>query len=45
MNGRKFIDDYLIHKNIVWNASSVIFRRDYALSIPHDYMNFKGGGD
>ena len=45
MKGNVFIKEYLLQKCVVWNASSVIFRRDYALSIPHDYMNFRGGGD
>lgn len=45
MDGKQFIDDYLRRKCIVWNASSVIFRRDNVFQIPTDYMRFKAAGD
>lgn len=45
MDGKQFIDDYLRRKCIVWNASSVIFRRDNVFQIPKDYMGFKAAGD
>lgn len=45
MDGQQFIDDYLRRKCIVWNASSVIFRRDNVFQIPKDYMGFKAAGD
>ncbi len=45
MDGKLFIDNYLRWKCIVWNASSVIFRRDYVSKIPTDYINYKAAGD
>ncbi len=45
MDGKQFIDDYLRRKCIVWNASSVIFRRDNVFQIPTDYMGFRAAGD
>ena len=45
MDGKQFIDDYLKRKCIVWNASSVIFRRNNVFQIPTNYMRFKAAGD
>jgi len=45
MNGKQFIKKYLIWGNKVWNASSVLFKKDYALSVNPQYKNFRGAGD
>lgn len=45
MDGRQFMDEYLCRRCIVWNASSAIFRREYALQIPPNYMDYKAAGD
>lgn len=45
VDGKSFIKDFLIWGNKVWNASSVLFRRNIALDVKLEYMNFKGAGD
>lgn len=45
MDGKQFIENQLKWKCIVWNASSVIFRREFALTIPDEYTNYKAAGD
>ena len=45
VDGKQFIKDYLSRKCIVWNASSVIFRRTYTFQIPQDYTKYRTAGD
>lgn len=45
MNGITFIKKRLSMINFVANASSVVFKKEIALSIDKDYMNYKGCGD
>lgn len=45
MDGRQFIDKYLIWRCIVWNASSVMFRKEFACQIPPVYKDFRAAGD
>jgi len=44
-DGRSFIKKYLVHKNIVVNASSAVFRKSAFYEIPTDYTEYKGVGD
>ena len=44
-SGIEFIKKHMLYGNAIWNASSAIFRRDYALSINKQYMNFVSAGD
>ncbi len=43
--GSKFIHDTLCYKNIIVNASSVIFRKNKALAINKYYESFRAVGD
>lgn len=43
--GRDFIEQKLIWGNCVVNASAVIFKKEKALSISKEFMNYKGAGD
>lgn len=45
MTGHDFIKEYMIHDNIVANASSAIFSRQAALSVDRQYMSMRGEGD
>ena len=45
MTGHDFIKEYMIHSNIVANASSAIFNRQAALSVDRKYMSMRGEGD
>lgn len=45
MTGHDFIKEYMIHSNIVANASSAIFNRHAALSVDRKYMSMRGEGD
>lgn len=45
MGGIEFIKRYLILKNFVVNASSVVFRKSAFFSISLDYTEYKGCGD
>jgi glycosyltransferase involved in cell wall biosynthesis len=44
-DGKDFNRKFMIWGNKVFNASSVVFRRDFALSIDKQYMNYRGAGD
>lgn len=45
-DGISFIREKLLCSNFyVTNASSVVFRKNVALSLPHSYMNYKAAGD
>lgn len=45
-DGKTFICEKLLCSNFyVTNASSVVFRKDVALRLPHDYMSYKAAGD
>ena len=43
--GREFLKDCLLYGTTICNASMAIFRKEVALSIPTDYINFKAAGD
>ena len=45
MPGKAFISEYMISKNVVANASSVIFNRAAAMSVDKQYMTMRGEGD
>ena len=45
MDGKDFIRRYMIHENIIANASSAIFDRQTALQIDSQYQKMKGEGD
>lgn len=45
MSGNNFLYSYLWYKNIVWNASSALFNRKIALTIPKEYIKYRGAGD
>lgn len=44
-SGKEFIHDYLYQDNVVYNASSALFKKDVALEIDKQYIRFKGSGD
>jgi len=43
--GVKFIKKYMLSHNSVWNASAVVFRKEFALCADNQFMNFKAAGD
>lgn len=43
--GTEFISNYLSRGGAIANASSAIFKKDTALNLPKNYMDFKGAGD
>ena len=43
--GSLFIKQYLLWRNYVVNASSVLFRKSVALQVDKSYQSFKGSGD
>ena len=43
--GTDFIHDYMSVGNGIVNASAVLFRKQMTMSIPTDYMAYKGAGD
>lgn len=45
LNGIDFIKRYMGHCNSIWNASSVLFRKETAKSLNKQYENYKGAGD
>ncbi len=45
LDGHSFIQQYLVYKNVVCNASGAIFSKEAALRIDDSYMTFKGSGD
>ena len=45
MNGRTFIAKHLSYDNYIYNASSVLFKKDIALAIDRKYENFRASGD
>ena len=45
MNGMEFCRKYLYCGNIILNASSVLFKKDFAQKLDKRYMKYKGGGD
>lgn len=44
-DGVNFIINYMIVENVIWNASAVVFRKDYALNSDKSYMNYIAAGD
>jgi glycosyltransferase involved in cell wall biosynthesis len=44
-DGKNFNRKFMIWGNKVFNASSVVFRKDFALSVDKQYMNYRGAGD
>lgn len=45
ISGITFIKRYLSRDNIIYNASSVIFKKNALYSIDKDYMKYKASGD
>lgn len=45
LQGKDFIRRYMCCENPVYNASSAIFKKDAALRIDRQYMDYKGAGD
>lgn len=45
MDGHRFIRQYLVDSNSIENASSVIFKRDVAMSLTDEYTSYRGAGD
>lgn len=45
LSGTDYIRKYLSVENLMRNASSGIFRKDAALSISNEYINYKAAGD
>ena len=45
LKGLDFIRRYMCCENPVYNASSAIFKKDAALRIDRQYMDYKGAGD
>lgn len=43
--GQNFIKEYLCIGNIIFNASSALFRKDVALKLNTQYTQYKGSGD
>lgn len=43
--GHQFIKERMLIYNSVCNASSAVFRKEYAISISKDYQQFKASGD
>lgn len=43
--GKEFVKRHMKFGNYVYNASSVVFRKDVLNKIPLDYCNYKGCGD
>ena len=43
--GKEFLHNYLIWRNVILNASSVLFNKKTAYEVNKQYMNFKGAGD
>lgn len=44
-NGRDFITDFLSYKNIIVNASSVVFKREKFMTLPKLYRKMRLAGD
>ena len=45
LKGKSFIRRYMCCENPVYNASSAIFKKDAALRLDKQYMEYKGAGD
>lgn len=45
MNGKEFFNKYMLFRNAICNASSVLFRKSALKKIPFFYQNFHGAGD
>lgn len=43
--GTYFIKRYMLTGNSIWNASAVVFRKQYALNVEKDYMSYVAAGD
>lgn len=44
-SGMDFIHDYLYQDNLIYNASSALFRKDITMQIGKQYIDFKASGD
>ena len=44
-SSKEFIQNNLLFGTTICNASMAIFRKDVAISIPSDYLNYKAAGD
>lgn len=45
MEGKKFVRKHLYKRNSVFNASCVLFRRQFAMLCDDDFTNYRGCGD
>lgn len=45
LKGEDFIVKYMTTENAIWNASAVVFRKEYALRANKIYMDYKAAGD
>ena len=45
MDGREFNHCWMMWRNKVFNASSVLMRKEYALTVNNQYMGYRGAGD
>ena len=45
MEGSRFINDYLIYRNVIPNASAVVFRKDIYLKVGGATVNLRTNGD
>lgn len=45
MDGREFNHCWMMWGNKVFNASSVLMRKEYALTVNNQYMGYRGAGD
>ncbi len=44
-DGVQFVKRYMLSGNSVWNASAVVMRKEFALQVDKQYMNYKSAGD
>lgn len=44
-NGIEFVKQYMCKNNSIWNASAVVFKKEYALQLNPIYTTFKSAGD
>ncbi len=45
MSGSDFYYTYLGYRNVIWNASSVLFRKSNIYKLPDQYTKYRGAGD
>lgn len=45
LNGKRYVEDYLFHKNFIINASAVVFKKSSIIKSIDKIINFKTSGD